>query len=81
MKNYIVSVSGPTGIGKTDWAIRLARHYRTGFWIGHQTSRSKDTSQTADRTHHIWGGNRNIKIGPTILDALDDLIIGDDVRT
>jgi tRNA dimethylallyltransferase len=29
MKNYIVSVSGPTGIGKTGWAIRLARHYRT----------------------------------------------------
>lgn len=29
MKNYIVSVSGPTGIGKTDWAIRLARHYNT----------------------------------------------------
>jgi tRNA dimethylallyltransferase len=29
MKNYVISVSGPTGIGKTDWAIRLARHYRT----------------------------------------------------
>ena len=29
MKNYLVSVSGPTGIGKTDWAIRLARHYHT----------------------------------------------------
>ena len=29
MKNFIVSISGPTGIGKTDWAIRLARHYKT----------------------------------------------------
>jgi tRNA dimethylallyltransferase len=29
MKNYVVSVSGPTGIGKTAWAIRLARHYKT----------------------------------------------------
>jgi tRNA dimethylallyltransferase len=26
---YLISVSGPTGIGKTDWAIRLARHYNT----------------------------------------------------
>jgi tRNA dimethylallyltransferase len=29
MKNFIVSISGPTGIGKTAWAIRLARHYKT----------------------------------------------------
>lgn len=29
MKKFIVSISGPTGIGKTDWAIRLARHYKT----------------------------------------------------
>ena len=29
MKNYLVSISGPTGIGKTIWAIRLARHYKT----------------------------------------------------
>ena len=29
MKNYLVSISGPTGIGKTTWAIRLARHYKT----------------------------------------------------
>ncbi len=29
MKKYLVSVSGPTGIGKTDWAIRLAKHYDT----------------------------------------------------
>ncbi|MEJ2585795.1 MAG: tRNA (adenosine(37)-N6)-dimethylallyltransferase MiaA [Robiginitalea sp.] len=29
MKNFLVSISGPTGIGKTDWAIRLARHYNT----------------------------------------------------
>lgn len=29
MKNYVVSISGPTAIGKTDWAIRLARHYQT----------------------------------------------------
>ena len=29
MKNFIVSISGPTGIGKTNWAIRLARHYKT----------------------------------------------------
>jgi len=29
MKKFVVSISGPTGIGKTDWAIRLARHYKT----------------------------------------------------
>ena len=29
MKKYLVSISGPTGIGKTDWAVRLARHYQT----------------------------------------------------
>lgn len=29
MNRYLVSISGPTAVGKTDWAIRLARHYRT----------------------------------------------------
>ncbi|MCO5723724.1 tRNA (adenosine(37)-N6)-dimethylallyltransferase MiaA [Robiginitalea marina] len=28
---YLISVSGPTAIGKTDWAIRLARHYNTSI--------------------------------------------------
>ena len=26
---YLITICGPTGIGKTDWAIRLAMHYRT----------------------------------------------------
>ena len=29
MDRYLVSICGPTGIGKTDWAIRLAAHYHT----------------------------------------------------
>ncbi len=29
MNRYLVSISGPTAVGKTDWAIRLAKHYRT----------------------------------------------------
>ena len=29
MSRYLVSISGPTAVGKTDWAIRLARHYKT----------------------------------------------------
>ena len=29
MGNYLVTICGPTGIGKTAWAIRLARHYNT----------------------------------------------------
>lgn len=29
MNRYLVSISGPTAVGKTDWAIRLARHYGT----------------------------------------------------
>ncbi len=29
MNRYLISVSGPTAVGKTDWAIRLARHYHT----------------------------------------------------
>lgn len=28
---YLISVCGPTAIGKTDWAIRLACHYRTSI--------------------------------------------------
>lgn len=29
MKKLLLSICGPTGIGKTAWAIRLARHYHT----------------------------------------------------
>lgn len=29
MKPVLVSISGPTGIGKTAWAIRLAQHFQT----------------------------------------------------
>lgn len=29
MGNYLVTICGPTGVGKTDWAIRLALHYGT----------------------------------------------------
>jgi tRNA dimethylallyltransferase len=30
LKNhYLITICGPTGIGKTDWAIRLALHYQT----------------------------------------------------
>lgn len=29
MKKYLISICGATGIGKTGWAIALARHYKT----------------------------------------------------
>jgi tRNA dimethylallyltransferase len=29
MKPFLITISGPTGIGKTSWAILLARHYNT----------------------------------------------------
>lgn len=33
-ENYLVTICGPTGIGKTDWAIRLAQHYQTEILSG-----------------------------------------------
>ena len=29
MNKFIISIVGPTGIGKTDWSLKLASHFQT----------------------------------------------------
>jgi hypothetical protein len=57
----------------------VARRDSSGPRIGHQATRTKNTAQTADLTHHRRHSNSHIKISPTILNPLDHLVIGDEI--
>ena len=69
LKNlYLISICGPTGIGKTDWAIRLALHYQTEilsadsrqFYREMQVGTAVPTAAELQRVQHHFIQHRSI---------------------
>ena len=68
MKKLLLTICGPTGIGKTSWAIRLARHYHTEilsadsrqFYAEMKIGTAAPTEEELQQVPHHFIGHRSI---------------------
>ena len=69
MNKLLLTICGPTGIGKTSWAIRLARHYHTEilsadsrqFYAEMKIGTAAPTEAELKQVPHHFIGHRSIK--------------------
>ena len=54
------------------------RRNRTGLRVRHEAARAKHLTEAADHTHHVRGGDDDVKIHPAFgLDLLDHVVAAD----
>src|SRR5207302_819970 len=49
--------------------------------IRHQPARTEHLSEATHHAHHVGGGDGHVEVGPAALDALDELLGADDLRS
>lgn len=82
MKKLLLTICGPTGIGKTAWAIRLARHYRTEilsadsrqFYGEMQIGTATPTPAELQLAKHHFIGHRSIHDHYTVGDFREEAL-------
>lgn len=53
----------------------------TGFRVGHKTAGTQLTTERTNHFHGVRSGNQNVKIGITVFDFLNQILITDHVCT
>ena len=53
--------------------------HRAGLGIGHEAARTQNLTDAADGRHHIRCCHRLVKIEPTFVDLLDQLVAADEI--
>lgn len=83
MRNVLLSISGPTGIGKTAWAVRLASHYQTEilsadsrqFYSEMRIGTAVPSAEELSQARHHFIGHKSIRdaysVGDYQRDALE----------
>ncbi|MBC2840757.1 tRNA (adenosine(37)-N6)-dimethylallyltransferase MiaA [Robiginitalea sp. SC105] len=82
MEKLLVTIGGPTGIGKTSWAIRLARHYRTEilsadsrqFYREMRIGTARPTPEELAQAPHHFVGHLSIENDYTVGDFRRDAL-------
>ena len=83
MKPTLITICGPTGIGKTSWAIRLARHYHTEilsadsrqFYKEMTVGTAVPTPEELSAVPHHFIQHRSVKEPYTVGDFQRDALI------
>jgi hypothetical protein len=53
----------------------------TGFRVRHKTAGTQLTTERTNHFHRIGSGNQNVKIGETVFDLLNQILVTDDIGT
>src|SRR3954463_3922838 len=67
------------GLGLLDGLADVHRD-RADLRVRHLARRAEDAAEAADHRHHVGGRDRDVEVGPAILDARRQVLGADDVR-